>query len=135
MESLHPPPLRLTASWPKAKGFHLPCLAWQFREYGWASSMVYLGFIQNLQMPELVIIFIAVLLIFGPKNLPKLGRSLGHMTREFKDATNKITESISDLDREPRRPSPPRTAINSTPSTPSTGNTEETSANSPEKMP
>lgn len=63
-----------------------------------------LSFIQNLQMPELIVIFIAVLLIFGPKNLPKLGRALGQTMREFKDATNKITESINDLDKEERRP-------------------------------
>lgn len=62
--------------------------------------MATLSFIQNLQMPELVIIFIAVLLIFGPKNLPKLGRAMGQTMREFKDATNKITESINDLDKE-----------------------------------
>ncbi len=35
---------------------------------------------------ELVIILVVVLVIFGPKRLPDLGRSLGHGMREFKDS-------------------------------------------------
>lgn len=56
-------------------------------------------------MQELVVILVVVLLIFGPKSLPKLGRSLGSAIREFKDATNKVTESINRLDDE-ERPAP-----------------------------
>jgi sec-independent protein translocase protein TatA len=35
---------------------------------------------------EIVIILVIVLIIFGPKRLPDLGRSLGHGMREFKDS-------------------------------------------------
>lgn len=62
--------------------------------------MIYLGFIQNLGMQELIIIFVVALLIFGPKNLPRLGRALGQSLREFKDASNKMAESLNDLDEE-----------------------------------
>jgi sec-independent protein translocase protein TatA len=37
-------------------------------------------------VPELIIILVVVLLIFGPKRLPQLGRQLGGGMREFKDS-------------------------------------------------
>ena len=42
--------------------------------------------------PELVIIFVAVLIIFGPKSIPKIAQSLGRGIREFKDATSGIVK-------------------------------------------
>ena len=44
-------------------------------------------------LPELLILLVIVLLIFGPKKLPEMGRSLGRGMREFKD-------SISGNDRD-----------------------------------
>ena len=49
---------------------------------------------------EIVIILVIVLLIFGPKRLPDLGRSLGRGMREFKDS---VTGKDSD-DEPPRLP-------------------------------
>jgi sec-independent protein translocase protein TatA len=40
----------------------------------------------NIGAPEIAIILVIVLLIFGPKRLPDLGRSLGRGMREFKDS-------------------------------------------------
>jgi sec-independent protein translocase protein TatA len=37
-------------------------------------------------LPEILILLVIVLLIFGPKKLPELGRSLGRGMREFKDS-------------------------------------------------
>ncbi len=37
-------------------------------------------------LPELLILLIVVLLVFGPKRLPEMGRSLGRGMREFKDS-------------------------------------------------
>jgi sec-independent protein translocase protein TatA len=46
---------------------------------------------------EIVIILVIVLIIFGPKRLPDLGRSLGHGMREFKDSvTGKDKEELPD---------------------------------------
>lgn len=36
--------------------------------------------------PELILLGLVLLLIFGPKRLPEMGRSLGHGMREFKDS-------------------------------------------------
>ena len=37
-------------------------------------------------VPELVVLLLVLLLIFGPKRLPEMGRSLGKGMREFKDS-------------------------------------------------
>jgi sec-independent protein translocase protein TatA len=37
-------------------------------------------------LPELLILLLVVLLVFGPKRLPEMGRSLGKGMREFKDS-------------------------------------------------
>jgi sec-independent protein translocase protein TatA len=37
-------------------------------------------------LPELIVLGLVLLLVFGPKRLPEMGRSLGHGMREFKDS-------------------------------------------------
>ena len=37
-------------------------------------------------LPELLLLGLVVLLVFGPKRLPEMGRSLGRGMREFKDS-------------------------------------------------
>ena len=48
---------------------------------------------------DLIIFLVVVLLIFGPKRLPLLGKQLGHGMREFKDG---ITGKSKDADDEER---------------------------------
>jgi sec-independent protein translocase protein TatA len=47
----------------------------------------------NLGFPELVIIFVVALLVFGPRKLPELGKSLGKSLAEFKKATNELKKT------------------------------------------
>ena len=54
----------------------------------------------NLGPMEITLIFVVVLLIFGPKSLPALGRSMGQGIREFKKASSKFTEALDDIDKE-----------------------------------
>jgi len=42
----------------------------------------------SIGMPELIVIFVVVLLIFGPTRLPDLGKSLGEAIRGLKKAMN-----------------------------------------------
>ena len=44
----------------------------------------------NLGFPELIVIFTVALLVFGPRKLPEIGRSLGRSLNEFKRATNDL---------------------------------------------
>jgi TatA/E family protein of Tat protein translocase len=50
----------------------------------------------NLGMPELIFIFFLALLIFGPKKLPELGKTLGKGLAEFKRATNDLKDSLQE---------------------------------------
>ena len=48
----------------------------------------------NVGFPELIIIFVVALLVFGPKRLPELGRSLGRGLSEFRRASSELKSSI-----------------------------------------
>ena len=53
----------------------------------------------GLQLWEVFLVLLVVLLVFGPKRLPEMGRSLGRGMREFKD-------SITGKDESPELPPP-----------------------------
>src|SRR5262245_18203206 len=48
----------------------------------------------DIGLQELVLIFVIALLVFGPKNLPQLGRSLGRAMREFRKASDEFKNTI-----------------------------------------
>ena len=48
----------------------------------------------NLGMPEILIILLVALLLFGPRKLPELGRSLGQSIREFQRGAKNIREEF-----------------------------------------
>jgi TatA/E family protein of Tat protein translocase len=48
----------------------------------------------SLGIPELILIFIVALLVFGPKRLPEIGRTLGKALGEFKKATDDLKSTI-----------------------------------------
>ncbi len=50
----------------------------------------------QLGFQELIVIFMIALLVFGPKKLPELGKSLGKGLREFKRATNELKATWDD---------------------------------------
>ena len=60
----------------------------------------------GLAFPELLIILVAVLLIFGAKRLPEMGRSLGKGMREFKDAVTNSDEPVTTPSAPPAELSP-----------------------------
>ena len=47
-------------------------------------------------MPELIVILIIALIIFGPRKLPELGRSLGRSIAEFKRASNELKNTLEE---------------------------------------
>ncbi|HXJ84393.1 MAG TPA: twin-arginine translocase TatA/TatE family subunit [Candidatus Methylomirabilis sp.] len=48
----------------------------------------------DIGLQELVVIFVIALLVFGPKNLPQLGRALGRAMREFRRASDEFRSTI-----------------------------------------
>ena len=49
----------------------------------------------GVSLPELIILLLVLLLVFGAKRLPEMGRSLGKGMREFKDSVSGIEETFS----------------------------------------
>ena len=59
-------------------------------------------------LPQLLIIFLFVLIFFGAKRIPEIARGLGKGLREFKDATREIGNELSYDDRpQVQQPRPP----------------------------
>ena len=50
----------------------------------------------SIGMPELIIIFVIALIIFGPRKLPELGKSLGKSLAEFKRASNELKSTLEE---------------------------------------
>lgn len=48
----------------------------------------------GLGIPELIVIFVIALVVFGPKKLPDLGKAIGRGIAEFRRATEEVKESI-----------------------------------------
>ena len=69
----------------------------------------------DIGLQELVVIFVIALIVFGPKNLPQLGRSLGRAMREFRRASDEFRSTIEtnlqihETDPLPTSPPEPKT--------------------------
>jgi TatA/E family protein of Tat protein translocase len=70
----------------------------------------------SIGMPELIIILVIALIIFGPRKLPELGRSLGRSINEFKKASNELRSTLEEEIRvEEQRDRPTATASTTPP--------------------
>ena len=70
----------------------------------------------SVGVPELIIIFTIALIIFGPRKLPELGKSLGKSLAEFKRASNELKNTLDEEIRMEERRSadrqePPKTQV------------------------
>jgi len=70
----------------------------------------------SIGMPELIIILVIALIIFGPRKLPELGRSLGRSLSEFKRASNELKNTLDEEirledQRSAERQRPPATPV------------------------
>jgi sec-independent protein translocase protein TatA len=73
----------------------------------YASLPVTTAIVYGIGVTELLIVLAIVLLIVGPKRLPRLGRQLGGGLREFKDAITRRHDEADEPAAEPAHPSRP----------------------------
>jgi sec-independent protein translocase protein TatA len=68
----------------------------------------------NIGVPELIVIFIVALLVFGPRKLPEIGKSLGKALKEFQRARNElistVEEEVRNIESEPTTTASPTAA-------------------------
>lgn len=50
----------------------------------------------SIGVPELIIIFVVALIVFGPRKLPELGKSLGKGLAEFRKASNELRSTFEE---------------------------------------
>lgn len=50
----------------------------------------------SIGIPELIVILTIALIVFGPRKLPELGRSLGRSLNEFKRASNELRNTLDE---------------------------------------
>lgn len=50
----------------------------------------------NIGIPELLIVLVIALVIFGPKKLPELGRSFGKGIKEFRSAAREVKDQVAE---------------------------------------
>src|SRR4030095_10529675 len=97
---------------------------------GWAGAARYTKGVRSqdrslhmgpIGFPEMLVILVVALIIFGPRKLPELGRSLGRSINEFKRASNELRSTLDDEIRAEERRSPtpaPPAAPNAPPTDP-----------------
>ena len=56
---------------------------------------------------ELLVLFVIILLVFGPSQIPKMARGLGQAMREFRKAQREISDEINREESTPPTPAKP----------------------------
>jgi len=74
--------------------FNLPCAIFGIESAGWG---------------EMLVLFVVILIVVGPKRLPEAARKLGRMMEMFRRAADEFKSQIMSMDQEPAKeePSPP----------------------------
>ena len=68
----------------------------------------------NLGMPEIIMILIVALLVFGPKKLPEIGQQLGRAFRDFRKSTSGLVDSINEeVKAQPKAQTSPTASLES----------------------
>ena len=82
-------------------------------------------------VPELLVIFVIALIVFGPKKLPELGRSLGKSMAEFKRASFELRHTLEEEVRLEEQKDKQKAALASTAAAPAAAAPEATSDAAP----
>jgi sec-independent protein translocase protein TatA len=64
----------------------------------------------SIGMPEMLVILVIALIVFGPRKLPELGKSIGRSLAEFKRASNELKSTLEEEIRMEEHKSPKKAA-------------------------
>jgi sec-independent protein translocase protein TatA len=67
-------------------------------------SMILVASIMNLAGPDLIIILLIILVLFGAKKLPELARGMGQAVKEFQKAKDEFSDELKKSDTTPATP-------------------------------
>ena len=112
----------------------MPCKFWR-----WADAYVTMNFVaslMNLGGPDLLVILLIILVLFGAKKLPELARGMGSAIKEFHKAKNEFTDELQSAGQtdvaktqsEVQRPAATVPRIENTPPASSTGDASRSDA-------
>jgi TatA/E family protein of Tat protein translocase len=85
--------------------------------------------------PELILILVIALIVFGPRKLPEIGKSMGKVVGEFRRATSDFQRTIEDEVEAERRTPPPAAPAEPASLAPVVAPAPEAVAQSPEPQP
>src|SRR5574341_673391 len=98
----------------------------------------------GIGMPELLVIYVLALLVFGPKELPKIGRTIGKAMAEFRRASDELRDGIqreielAEREAQPSQPpaeEPVGPSVAETPSPPPESHARDIKAKEPAETP
>lgn len=69
----------------------------------------------SVGMPELIVIFVIALMIFGPRKLPELGRAVGQTMNEFRKGMNNIRDTVEEEARKEQQQKPAQNTADTEP--------------------
>lgn len=74
--------------------------------------MTFIASLTNLAGPDLLIILVIVLVLFGAKKLPELARGMGQAVKEFQKAKDEFTDELHKAESTPATPAtPPQSTV------------------------
>ena len=88
----------------------------------------------SIGMPEMLIILVIALIVFGPRKLPELGRSLGKSLAEFKKASNELRNTLEEEIRIEEQKDKEKAPAATTPATPTATHADASHTDEPRKM-
>ena len=56
-----------------------------------------LAFLQNIGLPELLVVLLIILLLFGAARLPEIARSMGRSVKELKKGLKDVEKDVEDI--------------------------------------
>lgn len=69
------------------------------------------AFLPGIGLPELIVVLVIVLIIFGPKKLPEIGKALGSTVRELRKSSQKEDDATDTVSAEAKAEEPKKEEI------------------------